>query len=166
MQFQNGDPVMHWTYGFGHVVQLEERSVSGNMAMYYAVQVRDLTIWVPADGNLDNKLRPPTPEREFRQLLKLLTGPVDPLPDDRQERKLRLHELMRDGRAESLCRVIRDLSAYGQVRSLNDNDQALLKRSCDSLLGEWAFALSVSPTDAHLELHRLLPPLSAKAARK
>ena len=83
-----------------------------------------------------------------------------------QQRKLYFHELVRNGRAESLCSLIRDLSAYGQTRSLNDNDQALLKRSRDALLEEWAFAYSITPAQADVELHRLLPPASAKAARK
>jgi len=166
MEFREGDPVMHWTYGFGHVVRLEERSVSGQTTLYYAVQVRDLTIWVPDDGKLESRLRLPTPGPEFKRLLHLLTGPSDPLPDDRQERKLRLQEMLRDGRAESLCRVIRDLSAYRQTRPLNDNDQAILKRSRDALLGEWAFALSVSPAQADLDLHHMLPPLPATEQRR
>ena len=165
MEFRNGDPVMHWTYGFGHIVQLEERAVSGQRTLYYAVQVRDLTIWVPADGKLESRLRPPTPGAKFDQLLTLLTSPGEPLPDDRQERKLRLQEQLRDGRAESLCRVIRDLYAYRQTRSLNDNDQALLRRSRDALLGEWAFSLSISPAEADLELERLLPVGAAEARR-
>ena len=154
MEFRNGDPVMHWTYGFGHIVQLEERTVSGQKTLYYAVQVRDLTIWVPADAKLESRLRPPTPEAGFEQLFSLLTSAGEQLPDDRQERKLLLQEQLRDGRAESLCRVIRDLSAYRQTKPLNDNDQALLKRSRDALLSEWAFALSISPAQADLAAPR------------
>lgn len=166
MEFHNGDPVMHWTYGFGHIVRLEERNVSGQQTLYYAVQVRDLTIWVPADGHLDSRLRHPTPEGDFDELLALLTSPGEALPDDRQERKLRLQEQLRDGRAESLCRVIRDLYAFRQTKTLNDNDQALLRRSRDALLGEWAFARSVSPAEADLELDRLLPAPPAAEPRR
>jgi len=52
--------------------------------------------------------------------------------------------------------VIRDLSAYRQVRPLNENDQALMRRAQNALLGEWGFALSVTPAQAELELNRLL----------
>jgi RNA polymerase-interacting CarD/CdnL/TRCF family regulator len=62
--------------------------------------------------------------------------------------------------------VIRDLYAYRQTKSLNDNDQALLRRSRDALLGEWAFALSISPAEADLELERLLPPVAAAEPRR
>ncbi|MCJ7585900.1 MAG: hypothetical protein MUO30_14180 [Anaerolineales bacterium] len=156
MNFHEGDPVMHWTYGFGKVIRLEERALSGKNALYYAVQIGDLTVWVPADGELGNRLRPPTPEAGFKKLLAILSSPGEPLPDDRQDRKTQLLELLKDGRAESLCRVIRDLSAYRQVRPLNENDQALMRRAQKALLGEWGFALSVTPAQAELELHRLL----------
>ena len=161
MNFHEGDPVMHWTYGFGKVIRLEERALSGKNALYYAVQIGDLTVWVPADGELGNRLRPPTPEAGFKKLLAILSSPGEPLPDDRQDRKTQLLELLKDGRAESLCRVIRDLSANRQVRPLNENDQALMRQAQKALLGEWGFALSVTPAQAELELHRLLTPAPA-----
>lgn len=156
MDFHAGDPVMHWTYGFGQIVQLEERSFSGESTLYYAVQIRDLTVWVPADGKLESRLRPPTSGAKFKRLLAILSEPGEPLPDDRLERKARLLELLNDGRAESLCRVIRDLSAHQINHQLNDSDQALLKRAQSALAGEWGFAMSVTPAQAQAEMHRLL----------
>jgi RNA polymerase-interacting CarD/CdnL/TRCF family regulator len=161
MNFREGDPVMHWTYGFGEVLRLEERELSGETTLYYAVQVRDMTVWVPADDNLKSRLRPPTSQARFKRLLAILSGPAEPLPDDRHERKTRLLEQLNDGSTESLCQVIRDLFAYRRVRALNDNDQALLKRSQSALLGEWGFVLSVTPAQADLEMHRLLSPVAA-----
>lgn len=156
MDYQIGDQVMHWTYGLGQIVGLEERALSGRKTLYYAVKASDLTVWVPADDNLETRLRPPTPAAAFKQLLTILTDTGDPLPDDRQERKTRLVEQLRDGRAESLCRVIRDLSAYRQRKSLNENDQLLLKRVQNALIGEWGFSLSIPVTQAESDLHRLL----------
>ena len=156
MDYRVGDPVMHWIYGLGEVVGLEERVLSGQKTLYYSVKVRDLTIWVPADGDLRNRLRPPTQPAKFKQLFAILTSPGEPLPDDRQKRKIQLVEQLKDGRAESLCRVIRDLFAYQQVRSLNDNDQHLMRRTREALLGEWGFAMSILPAQAESELHRLL----------
>ena len=162
MNFHVGDSVMHWTYGLGQVVQLEERDLSGQPVLYYAVQVRDLTIWVPADDGLESRLRHPATRDEFTRSLNLLTGPCDPLPDDRQERKAWLRDVLKDGKSESLCRVIRDLSAYSHIKTLNDNDQALLKQAREALLGEWTFALSISQANADLELRRLLTPRSSE----
>jgi RNA polymerase-interacting CarD/CdnL/TRCF family regulator len=156
MEFREGDPVMHWTYGLGKVIKLEERALSGKKAFYYSVKIGDLTVWVPADDNLKKRLRRPTSHDGFNKLLTILKGPGEPLPEDRQERKIKLVEMLKDGRAESLCRVIRDLTNFRQIRSLNENDQALMKRAQHALVGEWGFALSVTPAQAESEMQHLL----------
>ncbi len=158
MNFHTGDTVMHWTYGIGQVVSLEERDLFGSKTLYYEVQARDLTVWVPADGKVGSRLRTPTSKSRFKQLLAILSCPSEPLPEDRLERRTHLLELLRDGRVESLCQIVRDLSAYQKqmARSLNDNDQMVLKQSRNTLLGEWGFVLSVTHAQAEHELHRLL----------
>ena len=153
MNFHEGDPVMHWTYGLGQIVRLEERALSGPKTLYYAVQVGDMTVWVPADEKLSSRLRSPTSESGFKKLLSILSSPSEPLPDDRHERRTHLLELLKDGHAESLCRIIRDLSAYPKR---NDNDQTILKQAQNTLLGEWGFVLSITHAQAAVEMHRLL----------
>ncbi len=163
MNFSKGDTVMHWTHGIGQIVNLEERALSGVKTIYYVVQVRDMTVWVPANSNIGSRLRPPTPKSQFEQLLVILSRPPETLPEDRLERKTRLQELLQDGRPESLCQVIRDLYAYQKQlgKPMNDNDQMILKQSRNLLLGGWGFVLSITHVQAEHELHRLLtsPPL-------
>ena len=158
MNFHKGDTVMHWVHGIGQIVNLEERALSGSKTIYYVVQVRDMTVWVPADSKVGTRLRPPTPKLRFERVLAILSSMSEPLPEDRLERKGRLLELLRDGRPESLCQVIRDLSAYQkqQIRPLNDHDQMILKQTRNTLLGEWQCVLSITHAQAELELHRLL----------
>jgi len=162
MDFHEGDPVMHWTHGLGQIMGLEERILSGSKMLYYAVKIHnDITIWVPADGKLETRLRRPTPQSAFKRLLAILSSPGEKLPDDRFERRKRLLDLLRDGKAESLCRVIRGLFDYRQKRSLNDYDHVLLKQTQNALLGEWGFVLAITTGQAETEMHRLLSSGSA-----
>jgi RNA polymerase-interacting CarD/CdnL/TRCF family regulator len=160
MNFHKGDTVMHWTHGIGQIVNLEERALAGSKTIYYVVQVRDMTVWVPADSKVQSRLRSPTPKPRFKRLLAILSDPSQPLPQDRLERKTHLLELLQDGRPESLCQVIRDLSAYQKQlgKPMNDNDQIVLKQSRTTLLGEWGFVLSITHAEAEIELYRLLAP--------
>jgi RNA polymerase-interacting CarD/CdnL/TRCF family regulator len=128
MNFREGDQVVHWTHGLGKVVRVEERVVSGPKTLYYAVEIRDLTIWVPADAKLSQRLRPPTTKSGFRSLLAILSGPAEKLP----------------------------VNAYRKKKPLNDNDQALLKQSQNALIAEWGHALSLTPAQAEAELHHVL----------
>jgi RNA polymerase-interacting CarD/CdnL/TRCF family regulator len=157
MNFRNGEAVMHWTYGLGKIVRLEHRQLLGQKTLYYAVQVGDMTVWVPADDQLGQRLRKPSSKGQLRKLRAVLLSKAGtPLPQDRHERKTILLEQLKDGRAESLCRVIRSLTAFGKTHPLNDSDQALMRRAQGALLAEWGHALSVTPAQAELQLRRLL----------
>ena len=156
MSFREGDSVMHWTFGLGKVVRLEERNMSSGAILYYAIQINDMTIWVPEDEMLASRLRPPASASEFKKLLGILSKPGLPLPDDRHLRKIALTEMLKGGSAEAVCRAIRSLVAYRKVRSLNENDQALLKRLEKTLIGEWSVSMSVTPLQAETDMRQLL----------
>jgi RNA polymerase-interacting CarD/CdnL/TRCF family regulator len=156
MKFYEGDTVMHWTHGLGQILRLEERDLSGVTTLYYAVQIRDMTVWVPSDGELEYRLRAPTSISGFKKLIAILSNPCEPLPDDRQERKTLLLGYLRDGRTQSLFQIIRGLHAYRKIRPLNEYDQSILRQARNSLLGEWGFVLSISSVQAEHELNHWL----------
>lgn len=156
MDFQIGDQVVHCTHGLGQVVAIEERVINNQSALCYEVRIADLSIWVPADQNLKSRLRFPINEAGFRKLFSILSGTAEKLPDDRRQRALHLQEMLKDGKTESLCRVIRDLAAYRHMRSWNEYDSEFLKRVEKRLISEWSFSLSIPPPEAEAELQRLL----------
>lgn len=162
MNFHKGDSVMHWTHGLGEIVQLEERTLAGEKILYYAIQIGDMTIWVPADDMVETRLRLPTKANEFKRLMGILSGAGERLPADRLERKRLLLEWLKDGRTESLFRVIRSLSTHRYLHPLNGNDEALLKRSRKVLLGEWCFSMSIPLAQAENELQHLLVSYSSQ----
>jgi CarD family transcriptional regulator len=156
MEFQTGDNVVHCSHGLGRVLAIEERTFFDKITFYYMVQMKDLTIWIPADENLKNRLRPPNSESSFKEVLSILTSPAEPLPDDRRQRSLQAAEMLGDGKAESLCRVIRDLSANRQTRKWSESDGMLMRRAQKALIDEWSFVFSITPLEAEKELQRLL----------
>ena len=156
MNFQSGDTVMHWMHGLGTILRLEKRDLFGKVAKYYAVKVGVMTVWVPADEHLGERLRPPTSKARFKRLIAGLSIPGEALPIDRHVRKLMLIDLLRDGTAESLVRVIRALSTHQKIHPLNESDQAQLRRAQSSLLAEWGHIQSITPQQADTEMHHLL----------
>ena len=156
MNFQIGDWVVHCIHGLGQVVAIEERTMNENKVLYYMVKAADLTIWVPVDENLKSRLRFPMSASGFRQLLSILSEPAVSLPNDYRQRNLQLNEMLKDGEAESRCKVIRDLAAYRHDRSWSDHDRELMKHTQKTLIGEWSFSLSITPQEAEMELHRSL----------
>ena len=156
MEFKIGDSVVHYRYGLGTVAGVEERTYNNSTTTYYEIQIGDLTIWVPADENLENRLRLPASAVEFKETLSILSAPAENLPRDRRERNTLLQERIKDGTVNSLCGVIRDLTSFRGDRSWGDYDNALMKRAQKALIGEWVFVLSVTSEQAAMTLQRLL----------
>jgi RNA polymerase-interacting CarD/CdnL/TRCF family regulator len=154
--FQVGDQVIHWTYGPGVIIQLDEKSLSGRTRLYYVVQMRDLKLWVPVDQTDDRSLRLPTPKKEFEDLFQIFSSPGNTLSSDRNERRLQLVERLKDHNLASICEVIRDLTLHKRSIKMNDNDNATLERSRNFLIYEWSIAYSIPIWEAETELRKLL----------
>jgi CarD family transcriptional regulator len=156
MEFQPGDWVVHCTHGVGQIKSVEDRSFGDRNIPYFMVQIGDLTIWVPADDNISKRLRFPVTQSEFHTLLNTLSSPPETLPIDRRQRTQHLLEVLKDGSAETLCKVIRDLSAIRKHRTWSEYDRDLMRRIQKTFTGEWSYIFSISPQDADIELQKLL----------
>jgi CarD family transcriptional regulator len=156
MAFQVGDQVIHWVYGLGEIIQLDEKVLSGKSSKYYVVQMSNLTLWVPMNETGENHLRLPTQAEDFQSLFNILASPGESLPPDRHMRKIHLMELLKDGTLASICRVVRDLVDYRKANKINENDNSILERARDSLVTEWSVALSMPIQEVERELNSLL----------
>lgn len=161
MDFSVGDHVVHWTFGLGKIIGVEERLMSDQKVLFYLVQVRDLTVCVPVDSKTESRLRSPTPAKEFKKLFTILTTSGEPLSENRHERKSLLRKDLTDGKVETVCQVIRDLSSMSLTKSLNDDDKNILRRARNLLCAEWGFAFSIPPSQAESELQHILVKDSA-----
>ena len=156
LSFHVGDQVIHWVYGLGEIVRLDEKILSGQSGEYYVVQIRDLTLFVPRNEKGEHCLRFPTPAKDFEELFHLLASQGEPLSSDRFLRKSQLMDLLKDGTLASICRVIRDLVDYKRKNRFNETDKSILERARNLLLIEWSMVLSIPVREAEHELKGLL----------
>ncbi len=156
MGFQIGDKVIHWTYGLGEVVHIEEKTIRGQTTNCYVVRTTDLTIWIPIDDLQQQSLRVPTAPDEFNRLFSILTSPSEKLQEDRVLRKDQLMAQMKDGQLASICRVVRDLTHFKRSAKLNDQEKSILERAMNSLLTEWTYSLGMPLSQAQQAMTSLL----------
>jgi len=156
MNYQVGDKVIHYNYGLGEIVQMDDKFIHERQMQCYVVRTRDLTIWVTADEPGHSSIRLPTPRSDFEKLFAILRSPGEPLPVDRYDRKTHLLARMKNGELASICSVIRDLTSYRRAKKLNDYDKSTLERAQSFLLAEWMHSLAVTQVQASNELMQLL----------
>ena len=156
MDFKIGDWVVHCTQGLGQINAVEERTFGDTTALYYLVQIADLSIWVPADENINKRIRKPVNQAGFQSLFSILSSSPEALPTDRRQRNQYLSDTLKEGSPEAICRVIRDLTAHRKNRTWNEYDGELIRRIKKTLISEWSFSFSINPHDAENELQKLL----------
>jgi RNA polymerase-interacting CarD/CdnL/TRCF family regulator len=159
MNYQIGDQIVHWTYGPGTIIGIDEKVLANKAGKYYVVEVNQMTLWVPVGEAGEKSIRPPTPGAEFKQLLNLLHSPCESLPEQQYQRQNELAERMQKRTLEDVCCIIRDLVARSHTQKLNRNDAETLRRAEEFLLNEWELALGTPREVAQQELKGLLKEL-------
>jgi RNA polymerase-interacting CarD/CdnL/TRCF family regulator len=156
MVYKIGDKVIHWTYGLGEIVDVEEKNINGQLKKCYVVQITNMKIWTPIDDQEQHCLRVPTSPDGFMRLFSILTSPSEKLAEDRVQRKNLLMAQLKDGQLASICRVVRDLTHFKRIAKLSDQERSILERAVTTLLTEWSFSLGIPLDQAQQEMAHLL----------
>lgn len=143
MNFHVGDTVIHWAYGLGEIVLIEEKIIHGSPTNCYVVRTSNMTIWIPINDLPQKSLRYPTQPGDFEKLFGILSSPGEELLDDRVLRKDQLMAQMREGQLSSICRVVRDLSHFKRRKKLNDQEKSILEQATNSLITEWTYSMDL-----------------------
>jgi len=158
MNFSRGDSVVHPGFGVGTVMAIEEMAFTGEGAhLFYRVDFGVTTIWVPFElQQLTSRLRPVTTKADLAYFRLLLTSPPELLDNDFRKRQVELVNRLGLGTFQSLCEVVRDLSARDRLKSLGNSESTLLNRTRQALIQEWAAASEEFQAEAEGEIDALL----------
>lgn len=156
VKYKIGDTIVHWTYGLGTVVAIDQKDIAGVTEQYYVVEVDLLKLWVPLEEANAGSIRFPTESIQFKALFDILRMPGERLPDHQYKRKNELRERMQKRTLGGLCHVIRDLTDRSRQHTLNQNDSSVLFRAEEHLLDEWVLSLGAERSNALCELEVLL----------
>lgn len=156
MNYKNGDTIVHWTYGLGKIIRIEEKQLGEIKQPYYVVEINRLMIWVPVDEGNQGSIRFPLESQHFKALFDILRMQGEGLPDPYDKRKMKLQERMKKWTLPGLCHLIRDLSDLSQSHRLNPFDANVLSWAEERLLDEWVFSLGTERSKAIDEMNIFL----------
>ncbi|MEK7787895.1 MAG: CarD family transcriptional regulator, partial [Chloroflexota bacterium] len=152
-----GELVVHPAHGMGQIVKIEEKRLFGGEARpYYEVATQKNTVWVPVEAGGGVRIRPLTTKRDLAQYRNILKSRPAPLNKDHRQRHLELADRLKKGSFQVMCEVVRDLTARGWQKSLNEADAASLRKIQEQLCQEWAVVEGVSINQAAQEIGDLL----------
>jgi RNA polymerase-interacting CarD/CdnL/TRCF family regulator len=167
MSFAVDDRVVCPAFGVGRIVGVvsKELVAAAGRQMYYEVLGERGTMWVQAEESARHGLRRLTRKEELARYRGLLRRQPAPLSADKQQRQLALRTRLKRGTFKDLCELVRDLTAQGRLKPLNEADAMALRRGRDALCQEWAAAAGISVADAAAEINALLQTTPAAQSK-
>ena len=157
-----GDTVVHWTYGSGKIVAVDDKGLPGQPCFYYVIEGSEQTLWVPVDENGSSSLHLPTSRSDFKLLINILRSQGEKMSNNPYQRRNQLDERMQKALPKDLCLVIRDLTYRSHSRKLSSSDFRVLKHAQSFLLDEWERSLGTPREQARSEMGWILKETTAR----
>lgn len=154
MKFKVGDKVVHPAHGAGVIAAIEEKDVLDEFNRYYVINlaVQDLRVMVPVRTADEIGLRSVATQKVSRSIFKILEGKAEELADDFKKRQADIIGRLREGDAESLALVVRDMAARSRKKTYSPTEARLFEQARTMLSGEVALSLN---TEVERTLERI-----------
>lgn len=154
--YQVGDIVVHWTYGSGKIVAVDDKGLPGQPCSYYVIEGKGQTLWVPVEENGSSSLHRPTSRADFKLLTNILRSQGEKMSNNPYRRRDQLDERVHKASPKEVCLVIRDLTYRSHSRKLSSNDIRFLNHAKSDLLDEWERSLGTPREQARNQMEGIL----------
>jgi RNA polymerase-interacting CarD/CdnL/TRCF family regulator len=157
MQFEVGDVIVHPVYGVGHITAIEEKQFSEIEAcLYYQIAISKSNLWVPIEAQAAVGLRLVTAKGDLDKYRDLIKSRPILLNSNLPKRHVELASRLKEGSFQTMCEIVRDLTASGWQKPLGVTNKTILRRTQERLYQEWATAADISIAEATKEIDTLL----------
>jgi len=152
--YKVGDKVVHPHHGAGVIAAVEQSDLLDEFNRYYVIElaVQHMRLMVPVRMADEIGLRLVLAPDAWPCILDILDGDADVLPEDFKARQAHIHERLREGTAESLARVVRDMAHRGRDRTYSPTEQRLYDQARTMLSSELALARNTAVDQALLAI--------------
>jgi RNA polymerase-interacting CarD/CdnL/TRCF family regulator len=154
--YKIGDTVVHWIFGSGKIVDVDDKGLPGQPCFYYLIEGNEQTLWVPVDERGNSSLHLLTSRLGFKLLINILRSQGEEMSNNPYQRHDHLDERMKKASPQDLCLVIRDLTYRSRSRKLSGSDIRVLKHAQSFLLDEWERSLGTPREKARREIESIL----------
>lgn len=148
MDFKVGENVVHPQHGLGFIKDIRETEILGEKTTVYLIATRKMELQIPVERARTLGIRRVASAEQADTMLKILRSPAKSEPFTASEgwieRYEELKQRIRNGEAEDLAEVVRDLDKNSKVYELNIREREILTQAKELLIQELTVALGLS----------------------
>ena len=154
--FVKGNWIVHIYYGVGQVKRLEKKCLDGKKTIYYRVEGKDGTFWLPVNKSDTERVRPIASQKQLDSALQAIKEQPRTFTEDYKQRQILLNESKLEGSLLEIASLVRDLSYWEVEKHLNLSEKETLEHLKNRLSMEWSIVEDIKQQEARTELNELL----------
>ena len=147
MNFNIGDQVVHPVHGLGCVKDIRETSILGESVKVYVISTKKMELQIPLEKARGLGVRAVATPEQAETMLKIIRSPAkeDPFTANEgwYERGEELKKRIREGEAEDLAEIVRDLDKNSKIYELNIKEKEILIQTKELVIQELTYALGI-----------------------
>jgi RNA polymerase-interacting CarD/CdnL/TRCF family regulator len=162
--FLPGEWVVQRHHGPGLVKGSQVMKIGGQENVYYEVETRASTLWLPEQQMNDEWLRPLASPEELDEALTVLRSAPQPLESNSYKRRGHIMTVRAGDMPAEVAPLLRDLWARRKAKkSLSMDEENTLRHLTDCFLTEWSLLTGLQLEAAGREFEALLSAGRKKA---
>jgi RNA polymerase-interacting CarD/CdnL/TRCF family regulator len=154
--FVKGNWIVHIYYGVGQVKRLEKKCLDGKKTIYYRVEGKDGTFWLPVNKSDTKRVRPIASQKQLNSAIQAIKEEPRKFTEDYKQRQIFMNESKSKGSLLEIACLVRDLSYWEVEKHLNLSEKETLEHLKNRMSMEWSIVLDIKQQEARTELNELL----------
>lgn len=154
--FIKGSWIVHVYYGVGQIKRLEKKALDGKKTIYYRVEGKDGTFWLPVNKADTKRVRPIASKRQLNSAIKAIKEEPRKFTEDYKQRQILMNESKSQGTLLETACLVRDLSHWEANKNLNLSEKETLEYLKNRLSMEWSVVSNIKQQEASAKLNELL----------
>lgn len=157
LRFKIGDWIVHYSYGVGEVVDIQDKVLDGHLDTFFKVSTPDIEYWLPSEKADAEHITPLRSKKEFDQAIQIISKPPNLTSDPPSSHRRLINERWQDGSLPARAALIRDLHGMNNVKKLNYDDKRAYDKAEVFFINEWIISNpSLSKSTAKQKLSEAL----------
>lgn len=155
--FLPGEWVVQRQHGPGQVKGSRVMKIGGQENLYYEIETRASTLWLPEEQMNDEWLRPLASQEEFDEALAVLRSVPQPLGNNSYKRRGHIMTISAGDMPAVVATLLRDMWARRMAKkSLSMVEENILRHLTECFLTEWSLLTGLELDAAEREFDALL----------
>ena len=154
--YQQGDWIVHSTYGVGEIQKIEEKKIHGKEVAVFRVKTNDSVYWLPVANADNSRIRRIADQKALMEVLDILISEPQNMGKDYRMRNVRIKKIFSSSSLLEKVELLRDLLGVRAEKFWSNTENDAVHMIFEQLASEYSISFDVSLEEARKRINAVI----------